>query len=117
MFFGTHAKLQSTKDISVIHNGQHLEREYTVKYLGLKLDSKLISVNHVDYVRAKTIGKIKMLGRVSRVLNRDTTVTLYKTLILLIFDYCDYVYMYYMLNDRCKDVLQRLQNCALKNII
>ena len=56
-----------------------------------------------------------MLGRISGVLDSNTAVTLYKTLILPIFDYCDYVY--YMLNNRCRDMLQRLQNCALKNIL
>ncbi len=76
----------------------------------MKFGSKITFINHVNYVRSKTIGKIKLLGRISRhhgdsIQDSD----------LSIFDYCDYVY--YILSDSCKDVLQRLQNRALKNII
>ena len=91
MFFGTHHQLSSTKDIIVENEGCELEWVETVKYLGLKLDSKLTFTAHVDYVRSKTIGKVKLLGRISGVLDRAVSVTLYKTLILPIFDYCDYV--------------------------
>ena len=37
-----------------------------------------------------------------------------KTLVLPVFDYCDYVH--YDLNNLCRDIPKRLQNCALKNI-
>ncbi len=40
----------------------------------------------------KTYAKIRLLGRVRHILDQGTALTLYKTLILPIYNYCDYVY-------------------------
>ena len=43
-------------------------------------------------MKAKTIGKIKLLGRVRNIIDRETALLLYECLIIPIYDYCDYVY-------------------------
>ena len=63
----------------------------TFKYLGVKLDPKLSFSHHVNYIKSKTISKIKILKRVRSLIDRDTSITLYKSLILPHFDYCSVV--------------------------
>ena len=79
------------------------------------LDSHLTFEEHVNYMKSKTIGKIKLLGRIRHIINRETAVMLYKTSILPIYDYCDY--LYYPLGTTTCDSLQVLKNTALRNII
>lgn len=66
-------------------------------------------------LESKTYAKIKLLGRVCHILGQDPALTLYKTLILPIYDYCDYVY--YSVNQTDKEFLQKLQNCAFRTIL
>ena len=49
------------------------------------------------------------------IIDRDTALMLYKCLILPIYDYLDYVY--YPLGANIIDVLEKLQNVALRTII
>ncbi len=79
------------------------------------LDSRLTFQAHTDYMKSKTFGKIKLLGRVRNIIDKETALLLYKCLILPIYDYCDYVY--YPLGANSIDVLQKLQNVALRTII
>ena len=61
------------------------------------------------------MGKIKLLGRISGSIPQATNLMLYKTLILPIFDYCDFVWD--CLSQQDSLTLQKLQNMALKNIL
>ena len=63
----------------------------------------------------KTYAKIKLLGRVRHIIDQQTALIMYKSLILPVFDYCDFVY--YSISSNDKEILQRLQNCALKTIL
>ena len=85
------------------------------KYLGIILDSSLNFEAHVKYLKGKLYAKIKLLGRVRRLLDHNTALTIYKTLILPVLDYCDHVY--YGISASDKEVLQRLQNCAFRSIL
>ena len=53
----------------------------------MKLEENLTFAEHVDYVKRKTIGKIKFLGRLNNVLSQATMLMLYKSLILPVIDY------------------------------
>ena len=64
--------------------------------------------SHVKYLKSKLYAKIKLLGRVRTLLNRSTAMTIYKTLILPVLDYCDHVYFGISSQDR--EALQKLQN-------
>ena len=92
-----------------------MERVDKFKYLGIVLDSGLNFEVHVKYLKSKLYAKIKLLGRVRGLLDRNTALTIYKTLILPVLDYCDHIYYGISAND--KEVLQRLQNCAFRSIL
>ncbi len=115
MLFGTQPQLSTFQDVSVTHRGLVLEKCYKFKYLGVMLDSRLTFEEHAIYMKSKTIGKIKLLGRIRHIIDRETAVMLYKTLILPIYDYCDF--LYYPLGTTAANSLQVLQNTALRNII
>ena len=79
------------------------------------LDSHLNFHEHVEYVKSKTIGKLKLLGRVRGTINKSTAELLYTSLIQPMFEYADVVY--HCLNQRDAATLQRLQNMGLKTIL
>ena len=115
MLFGTPSQTKSYSHIKVYHREQQLEQCNIFKYLGIVLDSHLNFSAHVEHMKSKTIGKIRLLGRVRNIIDRDTAELLYKTLILPIYDYCDYIY--YPLGVNSIDTLQKLQNTALRVIV
>ena len=92
-----------------------MERVDSYKYLGILLDSQLKFDEHVSYVKQKTFTKIKLLGRLKWVLDRETLLLLYKTLILPIIDYGDMAY--HGLNQQDAHCLQKLQNIACRAIL
>ncbi len=78
----------------------------------MKLDPYLDFNQHVEYVKRKTIGKVKLLGRLNNILMPDTMLMFYKTLILPIIDYGDIIYD--GVSQKNAVALQRLQNMAFK---
>ena len=92
-----------------------LERVTSYKYLGVKSDTHLRFNEHVSYIKQKTFSKIKLLGRLKWVVNSDTLLLLYKTLILPIIDYGDIVY--HNMTQRDAYSLQKLQNTACRSIL
>ena len=111
MLFGTQGMLAKMAEVRL----ENIERVDTYKYLGMKLDSLLNFDEHVAYIKGKTIPKLKLLGRLSYSLDSQTLLTLYKTLILPIFDFGDIVY--HKMSQTNADMLQRLQNMACRAIL
>ena len=60
MIFGTRPKCQKFSSIELNLPGGTIKPSEVVKYLGLKLDPQLTYSSHVEYIRSKTIGKIKL---------------------------------------------------------
>ena len=92
VIFGTRAKLQGTRDINLDISGQPLERTTKMKYLGMILDDRLTFDDHIDYICNKAVKKLGILRKAQNFLDLDTSVLLYKSLVLPQFDYCDTVY-------------------------
>ena len=92
MIFGTRSQISKCKDMAIKHGQIELEHVECFKYLAVKLDPHLRFAEQVQYIKSKTISKISLLRQVSNFLDRNTQLNLYKTLILPIFDYSDYVY-------------------------
>ena len=96
--------------------GPHIiDRVTSFKYLGITLDPNLTFNNHVETIRRKTIGKIKLLSRVTPYMPEKLCFELYKSLIRPHFDYGDVVFD--CLNQKDSLTLQKLQNMAIKNIL
>ncbi len=115
MLFGTSHQLQNIGTVNITHDNSTLEVVNTFCYLGIVLDSRLTFSSHVQHIKSKTFSKIKLLGRVHHILDTNTADMLYKTLILPIFDYLDFVY--YCISEKDKEILQCLQNCAFRVIL
>ena len=86
-----------------------------MKYLGVFLDSKLTFDKHIDYISDKAAKKIGIIRKVNECLHRSTALTLYRSLVLPLFDYCDTVYMCTSIGNLSK--LQLLQNQACRTIL
>ena len=56
-----------------------------------------------------------MLAKHKQILNKNTKLTLYKTLILPLFDYGDVLYDCLFQKDTA--ILQRLQKCAMRSML
>ncbi len=110
MLIGTQPSIAAMKDVNVNIGSHSLERVATYKYLGIMIDECLIFDAHVQYMKKKTFSKVKLLGRLKWVLDRDTLLLLYKTLILPIIDYGDTVY--HGISQQDAYCLQKLQNTA-----
>ena len=114
MLFGTEAMGRKFKDLSVKHGDMELNLVPKTKYLGMMLDQLKFDA-HVQYIKSKTIGKLKLLGRIRCSINKSTAELLYTSLILPMFDYADIIYD--CLNQRDAQTLQRLQNMGIKTIL
>ena len=87
----------------------------TFKYFDIVLDSSLTFNDHLQYLEGKLYSKIKLLGRVRWLLDRSTTLTVYKTLMLHIIDYGVYIYLGTSAKNR--ETLQKLPNYAFRLIL
>ena len=96
-------------------NGDKIESVQKFKYLGVILDPTLSFTEHVEYIRNKVIPRLKMLEKTRCMVDKDTSLKLYKSLITPLFDYCSVVYD--CLSARDTDRLQKIQNCALRIIL
>ena len=115
MFFGTHQSIKKTDGVMVTTRDIEIETVGQYKYLGVILDSFLKLDQHVTYVKSKCMGRIKMLGKLRKIVGQDVSLQLYKSLITPILDYGDTVYDCLSAKDSHK--LQTIQNCALRIIL
>ena len=71
MTFGTRTKVSKMPSIELKIGNWIISRVQEFKYLGVILDSSLTFNNHVQYIRTKTIGKLKLLSRATYFLSND----------------------------------------------
>ena len=74
MIFGTRPKCDKFSNVELSLAGGTIKQSDCVKYLGLMLDSQLSYANHVEYIRSKTVGKIKLLGRIAPTIKSHTAI-------------------------------------------
>lgn len=112
-FGGKTSNLNQIANNFIINNNK-LERVDWYDYLGMRLDSGLSFVHHVDRLVSNTAYKVLTISRARKYLTIHAAMTLYKSLVLPILDYGDIFY------GRCSDItldkLQKLQNRALRMI-
>ena len=95
--------------------GKEIEQVDQMKYLGVILDSCLNFEAHIDFLMDKATKKLGAIRKVWDLLDRSTTLILYKSLVLPHSDYCDTVYMTSPLKNLNK--LQLIQNSACRTIL
>ncbi len=103
------------QDIKIEQNGQDVKIVDRFKYLGVILDPYLKFDKHVDYIKRKVVGRLRMMSKLRPITNEKTALTLYKTLVIPIIDYYDIIYN--CLTKRDSETLQQLQNGACRIIL
>ena len=86
-------------------------------FLGIKLDPKLSYDSHLNFVKQKIAIKINTICKIKRLKLKNSTkirLTVYKSMIRSIFDYCNVIY--HVASQKFKTNLQKLQNKILRNI-
>ena len=92
MLFSTRTRIYQLPNYPVRCGEKYIEKVSTFRYLGVKLDSLSNFHEHVQYIKQKTIGKIKLLNRVTSFLPEKLNLSLFKLLIRPHFDYCNVIY-------------------------
>ena len=86
------------------------EQVSNYKYLGFILDEQLNMESHNESLCCNSRKKLGMHGRIRKYITRNTSLILYKSLLLPILDYGDIIYG--VVNVSCLSRMQRIQNLA-----
>ena len=84
------------------------------KYLGLFIDQYLTWNQHIEYIHDKTSKNLGAFHKTRTCLNIMTAIHLYKSLILLHFDYGDTIFS--IATEHVLNKLQKVQNSLWDNI-
>ena len=87
MLIGTHQRLNAVESFSVAADNTSLDRADTFKYLGVTMDETFSRKEHVSLLGQKVSSRLALLHRARKVLPKSSCITLYKTIVLPLFDY------------------------------
>ena len=93
-------------------NGEEIKSEKTVKLLGVNLDDKLNFHYHVSTLCRKAGAQLRVLQRLSRYLDTDSKMQIFRSFILSHFLYCCLVW--HFCGAVCAQKMERIQFRALK---
>lgn len=103
------------QNLNINMSGERLEQVVEMKYLGVIVDNKLNFKAHAQYICKKVAKKINFLSRISNDISMFARITIYKSIISPHFEYCGSIL--YFLNQTNMQVLQKLQNRAMRVIL
>ena len=86
MLIGTHQRLNAVESFSVAADNTSLDRVDTFKYLGVTMEETFSWKEHVSLL-GKKVSRLALPHRVRKVLPKSSCITLYKTIVLPLFDY------------------------------
>ena len=115
VIFGTKAMIKKADKDRLIYDNVLLVRETTYKYLGVTLDATLSMSKHISNITKQISHKVYVLGKISKYINYQAALTIYKTMILPYFDYGDIFYM--NANEQLLNKLPVLQNKCLRTCL
>jgi hypothetical protein len=104
-----------TANIDIKINNEPLKQVSTAKYLGMHVDYNLKWTGHIAQLHTKISRNLGVLRRLRSVVPKHTLVTLYNTIVLPHFDYCDIIYDSADQGQLLK--LQKLQNLAARLLL
>ena len=109
-------KKHAHSDININVQNEKVQRERSMKYLGITLSEDFSWHEHIDNMINKINQRIGVLRRIKDCLDLETRCLLYTSLILPLFDYADTIW-----GDKNNPVLmesvQTLENKAAKLIL
>lgn len=109
---------KSDKDeynVDIRINNKKVDRTYTMKYLGVMIDSNLKMKSHNEYIGKKIAKKIGFFARISKHLSIEHRIKVYKAIIAPHFEYCPSILS--MSNEGEFKELQKLQNRSMRIIL
>ena len=93
MLVWTRQKISSLQtDLDINLEGMKIERESSLKCLGVKIDKNLTWESHIIYISKKIAKVLGELRRLKPYLPRDILITIYKSFIQPHFDYCSEIW-------------------------
>ena len=92
LLFGSRQRLKSFNTTSVHINRWPLERESSLKYLGVILNEDMSWNDHIENLIRKSNQRLGLLKRIKHLLPFDARQTLYNSLVLPLFDYGDIIW-------------------------
>ena len=95
-----------------IINGNVVRPEEMVKLIFVHIDNELNFGHHVSHICQKAGKQVKVLGRLSRVLNESNKLLLYSSFISCYFNYCCVLWHFCNNSDTLK--IEKLQEKALR---
>jgi hypothetical protein len=108
-------KKSNLENFEIKIGGEKIEKVSEIKYLGVKIDDKLKFLSHLKYIKNKLSTKLALFRRISKKLDFQTKVVLYKSIVAPHFDYCSSI-LFSLPNSRIKE-LQKLQNKFMRIIL
>ena len=115
MLIGSHKKLQQNRNDFLIEiDNAPIQCVNVSKSLGVMIDETLTWHCHVDLITKKVNSGLYVLKRLRDLVDVETLLAVYKTLIHPHFDYCSQVWG--CLGTTLQNKLQRLQNRAVRII-
>ena len=112
VIFGLKSQTRKIHNHVMSMDQMRLERVSSYKYLGVQLDMNLNFHKYLQDCIQRASYKIYMLSKIRYYIDFETAITLYKTMILPIFEYGDIAYD--LADMKSLDNLQTLQNRALE---
>ena len=90
--FGTRQRISKINYLDLFLNGVKLYKEPYYKYLGITLDANLNYKQHVVQCAKVVAHKIYLLTKIRRLINEETAIFIFKSMIAPILDYGDILY-------------------------
>ena len=84
--------IKKSRNLNLNISNGYLSREHVYKYLGIFLDSHINFDKHMDYVSKITSRKTFLLAKIRNLIDQQTALYIYKSMIMPIFDYGDIIY-------------------------
>jgi len=114
IFSSKNKKVQVDESLKVTINNVEIERVHITKFLGVLVDDKLNWKQHVSYIKGKVSKAVGILCKARKVLNENTLVTLYNSLLYPYLTYC--IEVWGSCNKTELNAILKLQKRALRII-
>ena len=115
MIIGSNKRLsQIDQEPSIFVGGMEIDKVNAVKSLGLMIDETLSCSAQVEKITKKVNSGLSIIRRLRDIVDYNTLITIYKSIIQPHFDYCSQVWG--CLGKVLSDKLHRLQNRAFRII-
>ena len=91
MIFSTNPIIRNAQPQIVI-NRTNIDVVRSISFLGVKIDNSLTWTTHIAYISSKIAKSVGIIKKVSNVLNRNSLISLYTSLVVPYLNYCNLIW-------------------------